>query len=72
MNEAICFMWVIFCLSKATATYASSFALVVLSFDRAEAVINPLRSTKKTCFGGWQFVLIFFLLFGLLIPLARE
>ncbi|KAH9286187.1 Neuropeptide S receptor [Echinococcus granulosus] len=39
---------------SATATYASSFALVVLSFDRAEAVINPLRSTKKTCFGAMR------------------
>ncbi|KAM7540312.1 hypothetical protein Aperf_G00000032666 [Anoplocephala perfoliata] len=35
-----------------TATYASSFALAVLSFDRAEAVINPLRSTKNICFGA--------------------
>ncbi|VDD74826.1 unnamed protein product [Mesocestoides corti] len=40
--------------NEATATYASSFALVVLSFDRAEAVINPLRSTKKTCLGAMR------------------
>nr|VZI25414.1 unnamed protein product [Spirometra erinaceieuropaei] len=44
-----------------TATYASSFALVVLSFDRAEAVINPLRSAKQKCFGVnreglWKFL----------------
>ncbi|VDK89583.1 unnamed protein product, partial [Dibothriocephalus latus] len=37
-----------------TATYASSFALVVLSFDRAEAVINPLRSAKQKCFGVFR------------------
>ncbi|KAL5963484.1 Neuropeptide S receptor [Taenia solium] len=52
-------------LLNATATYASSFALVVLSFDRAEAVINPLRSTKKTCFGGRRFVFHVFIVWAI-------
>ncbi|KAM3180383.1 hypothetical protein ACTXT7_016391 [Hymenolepis weldensis] len=37
---------------QGTSIYASSFALILLSFDRAEVVINPMRSTTKVCFGG--------------------
>nr|CDS27949.1 Peptide G protein-coupled receptor Partial [Hymenolepis microstoma] len=63
---------------QGTSIYASSFALILLSFDRAEVVINPMRSTKKVCFGAMHRKMLVFCswaaagIFGLPSPILAQ